>query len=125
MGDAVSHIPTCAAAPMEMMENRLLGLRAALRIRGAGYGCIGGSRRYEPDAEFGRRLAWEEDGTGVVGGRADNCPVQGSSVVRLGKMRLGRLIIQALLRVRAALGMGAPYRDSLRVRNRGILGALG
>ena len=75
--------PPRFAGGMEMMENRLLGLRAALRIRGAGYGCIGGSRRYEPDAEFGRGLAWEDeigsvDHSGVAagkGGIGHGCPL--------------------------------------------------
>ena len=39
-------LPTCAVAPVEMMENRLLGVLAGLRISGTGYQCLGGSRRY-------------------------------------------------------------------------------
>ena len=44
-GDAVYHIRHMRFAPVEMMENRLLVLWVALRIRGDGTGVVGGSRR--------------------------------------------------------------------------------
>ena len=88
-------------APMEMMENRLLGLLAGLRIRG--------------------------DATELSAAHADMSPMQGCRVARLGKRKLcarsgvrARLRIRWLLLLRGGTGYGLPCRDSLRVRNRGI-----
>ena len=88
-------------APMEMMENRLLGLLAGLRILGF--------------------LPTDLAAHAVEG------LLQGSQVVWLGKRRLcagsgvrAGLRIRWLLLLRGGTGYGLPIRDSLRVRNRGI-----
>ena len=79
---------------MEMMENRLLGRLAALRIRG--------------------------DGTGRVGGCADMSPVLGLKVVGLGKKNwdgaaaMGRLRIRGLQSLRLGFLVRAPVQQPWR-----------
>ena len=105
-GNAVYHIRHMRFAPMEMMENRLLGVLVALRIRG--------------------------NGTGLSAAHADICPVQASGGVWLGK---GKFVFGGwygfgcgfggCLGYGAAAGAGLPYRDPLRVRIAGSDGPLG
>ena len=82
-----AHIPTPPrfAGGMEMMENRLLGLRVALRIRGIA------TRPSAAHADIclllGYGVGWlgKEIALGVVGGCADNGVLQGAGVGWLGK----------------------------------------
>ena len=71
------------------MENRLFGVRVALRIRGIATGGLGGSRRYEHVAGCTSGWAWEKDAIGVGGGCAETGALQGASAVRLKKAIIG------------------------------------
>ena len=68
-------------APMEMMENRLLGLRAALRIRGIATRALAAYADMCPALGYGVVRLGKKDADGAVGGCADTGPMQGSGGV--------------------------------------------
>ena len=70
-------LPTCAVGAHGNMENRLLGLWAALRIRGNGTELS--AAHADTGLLQGAGGVWlgKKDGIGVCCGRADICPALG------------------------------------------------